>query len=193
MDGSKSDERCNAGRRSVIGVIGPARAEYPASAGLVARLERDAEAVGRLLAEAGAVVMTGGTDGVMEASSRGAKLAGGLTLGTPGRVAGSSNRFVDIEILTPVDVGDFLFAGCWTCNAFIVFPGGAGTLAELCLAYRLKKPVVIMQGYDQSYDRLVGGFLDNGKSVKVLGASSPKEAVANALRAAQDINRPGEL
>src|SRR5881394_657439 len=54
---------------------------------------RAAEAVGRGLAEGGAVVVCGGLGGVMEAACRGAKAAGGLTLGIlPGRDRGRRTR-----------------------------------------------------------------------------------------------------
>ena len=56
--------------------------------------------LGRLLAEKGHVLICGGLGGVMEAACRGAKKAGGLTLGIlPGEM-GSANEFVDIAIAT---------------------------------------------------------------------------------------------
>ncbi|MFQ5647695.1 MAG: TIGR00725 family protein [Candidatus Aenigmatarchaeota archaeon] len=167
-------------KKIVIGVIGPAREEYPEDGKAAERIEKAAEITGRLIARTGAVVLTGGMDGVMEAACRGAKSAGGLTIGTPGRERGMSNRYVDIEFLTPIGIGDFLFAGTWTCDALIVVPGSAGTMAELCLAYRVKKPVIILKGFDPLYDRLVNKYADQGRFVKILGAESPKEAVAKA-------------
>jgi len=54
--------------------------------------------------------------------------------------------------------------------------------------------MVIMEGYDPYYDRLVGNFMDNGKTVRLLGASTPEKAVEMALAAArQNIKKPGEL
>lgn len=180
--------------KPVIGVIGPAKSEYPKNLELVVRLEKETEEVGRLLAKSGAFVLTGGMDGVMEIACKGAKLGGGTTIGTPGRTRGLSNKYVDIEILTPIDTGDFLFAGNWTSDSMIVFPGGAGTLAELCLGYRLGKTMIIMEGYDPYYEKLVGNFMDNGEIVRLLGASTPEKAVEIALEAArQNIKKPGEL
>jgi hypothetical protein len=178
----------------VIGVIGPALPEYQRNKKTSGRIEREAEEIGELLAKRGAIVMTGGMDGVMESVCKGARKVGGITIGTPGRARGVSNRFVDIEILTPIDVGDFLFTGSWTCGSIIAFPGGAGTMAELCLAYRLGKPIIIMKGMDPFYDSLVGKYFDNGKVVRFMGAGSPKEAVDKALKAArQDIKKAGKL
>lgn len=158
-------------RKLQIGVIGPAKGECSE------KVEPLAERIGYLLAKENCIVVTGGADGVMEAACRGAKKAGGLTVGTPGRGRGTSNRFVDIEILTPMDIGDFLFAGTWTCDGFIAIPGGAGTLAELCLAYRCRKPVVIMKGFQDFYDSLTGDFLDNRKEVQFSGAETAEDAV----------------
>ena len=165
-------------RRLQIGVIGPAKDGCPEKAEILA------EEIGSLLAKEGCIVVTGGTDGVMEAASRGAKKAGGLTVGTPGRERGISNRYVDIEILTPIGTGDFLFAGILTCDGFIVIPGGAGTLAELCLAYRNRKPVVIMKGF-QDYDSLTGEFLDRGKEVYFPVAETAGEAVRKIMEQAK--------
>lgn len=169
-------------RRLQIGVIGPALEEYPQDAALRSKVEDSAEEAGRMIAKSGAILITGGADGVMEAASRGAKQAGGTTIGTPGRMRGTSNEFVDIEILTPIDVGDFLFAGTWSCDAFIVIPASAGTMAEMCLAYRLKKPIIVLKGISQDYDKFVDNYMDEGKFVKIYGANTPQEAVELALK-----------
>ena len=60
-----------------------------------------AEAVGRLLAQHGAVVVSGGLSGVMEAVSRGAQQAGGLVIGIlPGFDKRDANRYVDVALTT---------------------------------------------------------------------------------------------
>jgi uncharacterized protein (TIGR00725 family) len=61
----------------------------------------DAEATGRALAAAGATLVCGGLGGVMAAACRGAKLAGGLTIGIlPGTDRSAANRWVDVVIAT---------------------------------------------------------------------------------------------
>lgn len=172
-------------RKIQIGVIGPAESEYPKDEGLKNEICRIAERVGELLAESDAVVFTGGADGIMEIVSKGAKSKNGITVGTPGRVRKSSNEYIDIEVLTPIDVGDFLFAGTLSSDAIIVIPGGAGTMAELCLAYRCKKPIIIVEGLNKSYDELVNNYLDESKLVLLEGAKSPEEAVEKAIKMAQ--------
>ena len=160
-----------------IGVIGPAKEEYPDNIKEREKIERTAERLGELIAEKGYIIITGGCDGVMEAASRGAKKNGGVVIGTPGRKRGSSNKYVDVEICTPIDIGDFLFAGTWSCDVIIVVPGSAGTMAELCLAYRAKKSIIIIEGIDKTYDDMVNNYIDNGKFVKIYGAKTAEETV----------------
>lgn len=168
-------------RKIQIGVIGPAESEYPRDMVLKNKVCEFAEKIGELLAEKGAIVFTGGMDGVMELASKGAKNKNGVTVGTPGRIRESSNKYVDIEVLTPIDVGDFLFAGTLSCDAIITIPGGAGTMAELCLAYRYKKPIIIIEGISNDYDKFINNYLDEGKLVLIEGAKNPEEAVEKAI------------
>jgi len=175
----------NQNRKIQIGVMGPAEGEYPKNAELKEKICRIAERIGELLAEEGAIVFTGGMDGVMELASRGAKSRGGVTVGTPGRTRNLSNKYVDIEVLTPIDVGDFLFAGILSCDAIITIPGGAGTLAEVCIAYRNRKPNIVIEGINPDYDKMINNYLDEGKLVLTEGAKTPEEAVKKALESAK--------
>jgi len=173
-------------RKLQIGVMGPAEGEYPKNSNLKAKICEIAIRLGELLAENGAVVFTGGMDGVMELASKGAKNKGGVTVGTPGRIRGMSNKYIDIEVLTPIDVGDFLFAGILSCDAIITIPGGAGTLAKVCMAYRNKKPNIIIEGINSDYDNLINNYLDEGRLILMEGAKNAEEAVKKALRLAKE-------
>jgi len=175
----------NKNRKIQIGVMGPAESEYPKDINLKEKICRIAERVGELLAENDVIVFTGGANGVMELASKGAKSKGGTTVGTPGRTRNLSNRYIDIEVLTPIDVGDFLFAGILSCDAIITIPGGAGTLAEVCIAYRNKKPNIIIEGINPDYDKMINNYLDEGKIVLAEGAKTPEEAVKKALELAK--------
>src|SRR5436309_14032878 len=67
---------------------------------------RAAEEVGRELARRGAVVVTGGLGGAMEAASRGAKAAGGTTIGIlPSGDRGDANPWVDVDVPTGLGEG----------------------------------------------------------------------------------------
>ena len=101
-----------------------------------------AEQVGRLLAERGAVVLTGGLGGVMEAACRGAKEAGGLTvaiLPTDDRAA--ANAYVDVALATGMgEMRNALIVR--SADVLIAIGGEYGTLSEVAFALRTGTPVV---------------------------------------------------
>ncbi len=59
--------------------------------------------------------------------------------------------------------------------------GGAGTFIEACVAYQKGKPIVALTGTGGTADKIADTYLDDRKTVKVLSASSPKDAVDQAL------------
>src|SRR4051794_2595531 len=101
-----------------------------------------AEAVGRALAERGAVMVSGGLGGVMEAACRGAKAAGGATIGMlPGADRSTANEFVDFAI--PTGLGEARNALVVRAADALVAVGGAyGTLSEIAFALKAGKRVV---------------------------------------------------
>lgn len=101
-----------------------------------------AREVGRLLAEAGCVVVTGGLGGVMEAASRGASQAGGMVVGVlPGADPGDANPHVEIAIATGMgEARNAILAQ--TAAGFVAVAGGYGTLSEIAFALKRGKPVV---------------------------------------------------
>ncbi len=101
-----------------------------------------AEEVGARLAQAGAVVITGGRGGVMEAASRGAARAGGLTIGIlPGLDPAEANPYVRIPIPTGLGHGRNLIVAAGA-QAVIAIAGEAGTLSEIALALTVGRPIV---------------------------------------------------
>ena len=131
--------------------------------------EARAEKVGRLLAERGATVVTGGLGEVMAAASRGAKRAGGATVGiVPGESRARANEWVDHVVVTGIGHARNL-AVVASGDAVIVVGGRYGTLAEIGFALALGRVVVVLEpGWD------VEG---------TLRAATPEEAVALALDA----------
>jgi uncharacterized protein (TIGR00725 family) len=117
-----------------VAVVGPGDASAAES--------ETAEAVGRELAERGAVLVSGGLGGAMEAACRGAKQAGGTTVGIlPGLDRGAANRWVDVAV--PTGVGEARNAlVVRAADAVIAVAGGYGTLSEIALALKCGKPVV---------------------------------------------------
>lgn len=130
--------------------------------------EGAAEEVGRLLAEQGCAVVTGGLDEVMEAAHRGAKAAGGTTIAIlPGEDRRAANRWADHVVVTGIGHARNLAVAA-SGEAVIAVGGSYGTLAEMALALRLGRPVVALAGAPE-----VEG---------ALRAATASEAVALALR-----------
>ena len=121
-------------RTPYIGVVGPGEAS---EAELVA-----AEEVGAGLASLGAVVVTGGLGGVMEAACRVARSRRGRTLGIlPGEDREAANGWVEIVVATGLgELRNGLIVRA--CDALVAVGGGYGTLSEVALALRLGRPVV---------------------------------------------------
>jgi uncharacterized protein (TIGR00725 family) len=151
--------------RTVIGVMGGAVADE-------AVLE-NARETGRLIAEEGWVLLTGGRDaGVMAAASQGASDAGGLVIGVlPGDSTEGTAPHVDVAI--PTGMGDARNAiNVLASQVVIALPGGAGTVSEIALALKSGRPVVLL-GFP-----LGRPFERYYLSGRLIDADTPQDAVA---------------
>lgn len=175
----------NQRKKYQIGIIGSAgNDDYNGAQGASDNMMAEAEKIGRLLAENNAIVVTGGKSGIMEAGAKGAKKAGGQTVGVvKGIKRFTSNNFTDIEVISGMEADGFdelLLVNM--CDALIVIGGGAGTLEEITIAYRNKKPIIALTTQSGWAKELAGKFLDNRNTVKIEMASSAEEAVDKALK-----------
>jgi len=144
-----------------IGIIGAGQAS---AAG-----RQHAYEVGRLLAEAGAVVVCGGLGGVMEAAAQGCTEAGGEVIGIlPGASAEAANPYVTLPIVTNMGHARNVIIA-HTAEALIAIEGELGTLSEIAISLKLGKTVVQLNSWQQLPGPLV--------------AKSPEQAVAMALQA----------
>jgi uncharacterized protein (TIGR00725 family) len=100
-----------------------------------------ARALGRLLAQAGVLVVCGGRTGVMEAVARGAVEGGGQTVGIlPGPDGAEANPWVGVPIATGLgEARNAIVVRC--AEAVVGVGGGWGTLSELSLAAKMGVPV----------------------------------------------------
>lgn len=131
--------------------------------------EARAEEVGRLLAERGCTVVTGGLGEVMAAACRGAKAAGGTTIAVvPGESRTAANEWADHVVATGVGHARNL-AVVASGEAVIAIGGRWGTLAEIGFARVLGRPVVILDP----------GWELEGEGIE--RAATPAEAVEVAL------------
>ncbi len=111
--------------------------------------------VGSELATAGFTVCNGGYGGTMEASARGAKTAGGKTIGIISKsfVGRKANQWID----TTIEVNDMverLLKLVSVADAYVVLKGGTGTLLELAAVWEfmnknviLEKPIVVVGNF----------------------------------------------
>jgi uncharacterized protein (TIGR00725 family) len=107
--------------------------------------EERAEEVGRLLAERGCTVVCGGRGEVMAAAARGAKAAGGTTIGIlPGETRADANEWIDHVVVTGVGHARNLAVAA-SGDAVIAIGGAWGTLTEIGFAGILARPVVILE------------------------------------------------
>ncbi len=149
-----------------IAVIGPSQA--------TAEQEAIAEQVGAEIARRGAALVCGGLGGVMAAAARGAKRAGGLTIGIlPGDDPGEANPFITVAIATGMGEARNVIL-VRTAEAFIAIGGAFGTLSEIALALRAGKRVVGLGTWQLR--------APDGAVPPILAAASPVEAVEKALR-----------
>jgi hypothetical protein len=125
-----------------------------------------AETVGRLIAEKGATVCCGGLYGVMEAACRGAKEAGGTTVGVLPDT-GDGNPYLDVVIRTGMGHARNVVL-VHSADAVIAVGGGYGTLSEIAVALKTGKPIF---------------GLSTWKIEGVRACATPEEAVSLAVRA----------
>lgn len=87
-------------------------------------------------------MVCGGLGGVMEAASRGAKSAGGITVGIlPQEHKRDANAFIDIAIPTGLGIGRNIIVAR-TAEVLIAVGGEYGTLSEIAFALQMRKPVI---------------------------------------------------
>ena len=154
------------GLKPRIGVIGPAFCQPD-----VYDLARE---VGFLIGRKGAILICGGRSGVMEASAKGAKEAGGITVGIlPGNSASDANPYIDIPIVTGLGNARNVI-NILTSQAIIAIHGSYGTLSEIALSMKCRIPVVGLRTWDLT--------APGGEPCPIVLTRSPEEATDTALK-----------
>jgi uncharacterized protein (TIGR00725 family) len=107
--------------------------------------EPAAEEVGRLLAQRGVTVVCGGLGEVMAAAARGAKSAGGTTIGIlPGSSRREANEWIDHVVVTGIGHARNLAVAA-SGDGVVAVGGAYGTLTEIGFALILGRPVVVVE------------------------------------------------
>jgi uncharacterized protein (TIGR00725 family) len=168
----------------IVTVFGSSRVK-PETAEYTSAYETGSE-----LAKSGFVLCNGGFGGTMEAAARGAKEAGGKTIGIIAIAFGASaNKWIDetIVVETPLDRMMRLIA---TGDAYVVLKGGTGTLLELAAVWELmnkglisEKPIVVLGGFWEGVvktlkDELAWEGLEDCTRF-VTSVATPRECVAH--------------
>ena len=131
-----------------------------------------AENVGRLVAQRGAILITGGLGGVMEAASKGANEAGGTVIGIlPGFSKKDANAYVTVPITTGLSHARNVIV-VRSADAVIAVAGEYGTLSEIAIALKLGKPVIGIN----TWENIEG----------VVKADNAEDAVAKAFELAEN-------
>ena len=134
--------------------------------------------VGRLLAERHCTLVCGGLGGAMAAACRGAREAGGVTIGIiPGYDERAANPWVDHVICTGLGQARNTLVAA-SGQAIIAIGGGWGTLSEIALGLRLGRPVVLLGGW--------AGVLQTEAGQARLAATEAHVTVVETAEAAVD-------
>lgn len=169
-------------RKYQIGVMGSAAdLKYSES---VAKI---AEQIGKDIALSSNICVYGAekdVDSLSTAAARGAKQAGGITVGITygkGKDIWDKENNTDIVICTGMERGggrEFVLVN--SCDAIIAISGGSGTLTEIAIAYQSDIPIIVVKDTNGWSDKLANTFLDERNRRMIIG-SKPEDAVKNAL------------
>lgn len=152
-------------RKPIIGVMGPGKTATH-------KERRLAFALGKLLAEQGWIVLSGGVRaGVMDAVSKGAKSAGGLTIGIIPRITTKISRWVDVPIITDMARARNAI-NALSCDVMIVCGLSAGTVSEIAFAIQAEKSVVFLAAPRPTF-----AFFYRFDKILIHAARTPKQAV----------------
>lgn len=164
-------------KKVFISVVGESHAS--------AEIAKLAEEVGAEIAKAGAVLVCGGLKGVMEHAAKGAKSAGGTTIGIiPGSKREDANPYIDYPIITGIGYARNKLV-IKTGHVVIAVGGSYGTLSEIAFAIGYEIPVVGLNTWQMIHH---SGQMDQ----KVHRVNTPKQAVELAMKLAREAKTPEE-
>ena len=152
------------------------------------KIKKIAEELGYQIAENQATLIFGAEkdfDSLSTAACRGAKKAGGLTVGiTYGKgLKIFEKKNVDVIIANGLERGGGReLTLVLSCDAIITIGGGSGTLTEMAIAYQANIPIISLYNTGGWSKKLSGTYLDERKRIKIGKAKTPKEAVKKALK-----------
>jgi len=174
-------------RKFQIGVMGSA-----ADLNYSEEVEQIAAKLGELIAKSGNITVYGAEkdyDSLSTAAARGAKKAGGLTVGVTygkGKDIWDKEDNTDVIISSGLERGggrEFVLVN--SCDAIIAVSGGSGTLTEMAIAYQLDIPIVVLNNCGGWAAKMADQYFDSRERRKAEAAKTPEEAVEMVLRILQ--------
>ena len=110
-------------------------------------VEEIAHKVGGIIAKVGAVLVCGGLGGAMKAAAKGAKEAGGTTIGLlPGKDKADANPYIDIALPTSIGYARNAVVAC-SADIIVALPGSDGTSSEISYGIVFKRPIIDLGGW----------------------------------------------
>lgn len=139
------------------------------------KVEQIAHKLGRIVAKVGAILVCGGLDGAMEAAARGAKEAGGTTIGLlPGKDKADANPYIDIAIPTGIGYARNAIVAC-SADIMVALPGSHGTSSEISFGLVYKRPVIDLGNWN------IKGM------IKVSGVEEAETKIKELIREIRDV------
>jgi uncharacterized protein (TIGR00725 family) len=170
-------------RKPQIGVMGSA-----ADLKYTKKIEEIAENIGQLLAQNGCITVYGAEkdcDSLSTAAARGAKKAGGITVGVTygkGKDIWDKDNNTDVIICSGMERGggrEFVLVN--SCDCIVAISGGSGTMNEMLVAYQLNIPVIVMKDTGGWADEMADKYFDDRKRMKAVSVKNAEEAVRMAI------------
>jgi len=148
------------GQEVTISVIGGSKID--------SKVEQLAHKIGEIVANVGAILVCGGLYGSMEAACRGAKKAGGLTIGLlPGINKEDANPYVDIALPTTIGYARNAMVAA-SADIIVALPGSHGTSSEISYALVYKRPIIDLGNWNRDGMIKVSDVKEAEEKIKAL-------------------------
>ena len=108
-----------------------------------------AHEIGCIIAKVGGILVCGGLDGAMRAASKGAKEAGGTTIGIlPGISKEDANSYIDIALPSSFGYARNAMVAC-SADIIVALPGSHGTSSEISYGIVYKRPIIDLGNWNR--------------------------------------------
>lgn len=148
-----------------------------------------AKELGKLIAESGNILVYGAEKEYSSLSTNAAISAsenGGMTVGITGGKDKKIYGEYRPDVLIPCGLeigGGREFTLILSCDVIIAISGGSGTLTEMAIAYQAGIPIITIPNFDGWAKKVSGTYIDDRERLKCIEATTPKEAITQALQA----------